>query len=170
MTGGGGRDLDRTLKAHSLPELLCCPQCPYSATSARCFTLGRAATRYRTAPTASLSAPHSSPIATLVSIWGGTPREGVGERAHGNTHAPPSSPSVLPPTRQRSPSYPLHVVCRHLPAHRQDGGRHPGDPDLLPVHTVQYSTLADPPNPEPSGGAGKQPPGWWGQTSSRWQS
>lgn len=76
------------LESHSQPELPCCSQHRlYSATSAKCFTAGRAATRHRAAPAASPSVSQSSPMAKLVSIWGSTPRVGgVGGGQRKNPH------------------------------------------------------------------------------------
>lgn len=63
------------------------------------------------------------------------------------------------PPRQGSPDHLFHVVYQDLQTLHHDGVRHPDDQDLLPVQTVQYSTLAEPPSPGLSGWLGRQPCG-----------
>lgn len=89
-----------TLESRSPPELPCYPQCLYNATTAKCFTAGRPATRHRAALAASPSALQSFPTAKPVSIWGGTPRAGLGgggDRGRARTDTPCSALTTCSP-------------------------------------------------------------------------
>lgn len=68
--------LGMALESHSQPELPCYPQHLYSATTAKCFIEGRAATRQRAALAAHPPASQSSTMRKVVSISGWYTQDG----------------------------------------------------------------------------------------------